>query len=87
MPNIKSSAYLRNNYNEVSTTCHQYDEPIFITKNGVGDLAVMSVEAYDRIMSRFKLYEELLRGMDDIHSGNTKPFDEALDSIRARRNR
>ena len=44
MPEIKSSADLRNNYNEISTFCHNYAEPVFITKNGKGDLAVMSIE-------------------------------------------
>ena len=47
MPTIKSSADLRNNYNEISTYCHNYPEPVFITKNGKGDLAVMSIEAYE----------------------------------------
>ena len=44
MPAIKSSADLRNNYNEISKFCHTYPEPVFITKNGKGDLAVMSIE-------------------------------------------
>ena len=34
MPKITSSAELRNNYNEISSFCHEYDEPVFITKNG-----------------------------------------------------
>ena len=41
MPKIRSSADLRNNYNDISTFCHTYAEPVFITKNGKGDLAVM----------------------------------------------
>lgn len=44
MPKIRSSADLRNHYNEISTFCHDYAEPVFITKNGKGDLAVMSIE-------------------------------------------
>ena len=47
MPTIKSSADLRNDYNGISTLCHTYGEPVFITKNGKGDLAVMSIEAYE----------------------------------------
>ena len=43
MPIIKSSTDLRNNYNEISTFCHENEEPVFITRNGKGDLAVMSV--------------------------------------------
>lgn len=44
---IKSSTTLRNNYGEISSLAHQTQEPIFITKNGEGDLVVMSVEAYE----------------------------------------
>ena len=49
MPKIRSSADLRNNYNEISTFCHDYAEPVFITKNGKGDLAVMSIETYEAL--------------------------------------
>ena len=53
MPKIRSSADLRNNYNEISTFCHDYAEPVFITKNGKGDLAVMSIETYEALTARF----------------------------------
>ena len=43
---IKSSTTLRNNYGDISSLAHQTQEPIFITKNGEGDLVVMSVESY-----------------------------------------
>ncbi len=85
MPTIKSSAELRNNYNEISTLCHEYAEPIFITKNGKGDLAVMSIETYEEMSSRFELYGLLKDGMDDIESGRTRPFSDALSDIRKRR--
>lgn len=85
MPTIKSSAELRNNYNEISTLCHEYAEPIFITKNGKGDLAVMSIETYEEMSSRFELYGLLKDGMDDIESGRTRPFSDALSNIRKRR--
>ncbi|MDO4804359.1 MAG: type II toxin-antitoxin system prevent-host-death family antitoxin [Lachnospiraceae bacterium] len=87
MPTIKSSADLRNGYNEISSFCHQYGEPVFITKNGKGDLAVLSIEAYEQLLGRFELYGLLWEGMDDIKTGNTRPFAEALSDIRARRKR
>ena len=87
MPNIKSSADLRNNYNEISTLCHNYGEPIFITKNGKGDLAVMSIEAYEQLVGRFELYSKLQEGLSDIRTGNVRPFSEAMDAIRERRRR
>ncbi|CDA67915.1 putative uncharacterized protein [Clostridium sp. CAG:510] len=87
MPAIKSSAELRNNYNEISTFCHTYTEPVFITKNGKGDLAVMSIEAYEEMTSRFELYGLIKEGLDDIAEGNTRPFSEAMSSIREKRKR
>lgn len=87
MPTIKSSADLRNNYNEISTFCHNYSEPVFITKNGKGDLAVMSIEAYEELTSRFELYGLLKEGLDDVATGNTKSFSEAMSDIRSRRKR
>ncbi len=50
MPAIRSSADLLNSYNEISTFCHDYSEPVFITKNGKGDLAVMSIEVYEQLV-------------------------------------
>lgn len=87
MPTIRSSADLRNRYNEISAFCHEYSEPVFITKNGKGDLAVMSIEAYEQLIGRFELYSLLQEGMDDIAAGNTRPFSEAMESIRERRKR
>ncbi len=87
MPNIKSSADLRNNYNEISTLCHNYGEPVFITKNGKGDLAVMSIEAYEQLVGRFELYSKLQEGISDIKNGNVRPFDEAMEAMRERRKR
>ncbi len=85
MPTIRSSADLRNSYNEISNFCHNYSEPVFITKNGKGDLAVMSIEAYERLMGRFELYGLIQEGLEDAAAGNTRPFSEAMSDIRGRR--
>lgn len=87
MPNIRSSADLRNNYNEISTFCHDYAEPVFITKNGKGDLAVMSIEAYEKLTARFELYSAIQDGLADVKAGRTKPLNEAMATIRNRRKR
>ena len=87
MPTIKSSADLRNDYNGISTLCHTYGEPVFITKNGKGDLAVMSIEAYEEITARFELYASLERSLKDIQEGDTRSLSEALSDLRSRRKR
>ena len=87
MPTIRSSADLRNSYNEISTFCHNYAEPVFITKNGKGDLAVMSIEAYEELVGRFELYGLIQEGLDDVAKGNTRPFSEVMADMRERRKR
>lgn len=56
MPSIRPSSDLRNRYNEVSKFCHKYSEPVYITKNGQGDLAIMSIETYEHLVGKFELY-------------------------------
>ena len=87
MPKIRSSADLRNNYNDISTFCHTYAEPVFITKNGKGDLAVMSIETYEELAGRLELYSKLQEGLDDVAAGRTIPLDEALAELKNRRSR
>ena len=82
MPNILSSADLRNHYNEISKFCHEYDEPVFITKNGKGDLAVLSMEAYEQMVGRFELYGLLQEGLEDVVQGRVSPAKEALGKLR-----
>ena len=85
MPAIRSSADLRNNYNEISNFCHKYAEPVFITKNGKGDLAVLSVEAYEQLVGRFELYGLLQTGLGDIDSGRIIPADKVISDLKERR--
>lgn len=82
MPNIRSSADLRNHYNEISKFCHEYDEPVFITKNGKGDLAVLSMEAYEQMVGRFELYGLLQEGLEDVVQGRVSPAKETLGKLR-----
>ena len=87
MPNLISSAELRNNYSEVSEQCHRYGEPTFVTKNGKGDLAIMSIEAYEQMTARYELYSLIQEGLDDVANGRTRPWEEAMADIKARLSR
>jgi len=87
MPTIRPSADLRNKYNEISELCHTYSEPVFITKNGTGDLAVMSIETYELLSGKFELNSLLEQGLDQIKNGRVKPMNNAIRSIREKINR
>ena len=82
MPKIKSSTELRNNYNEISTFCHESREPVFITKNGKGDLAVMSIEVFDQLNSRFELYRMLDEGRAAVKAGRKRPLSDVMKNIK-----
>lgn len=84
MPIIKSSAELRNSYSEVSEQCHEYGEPVFITKNGKGDLAVMSIEAYEEMTGRLELYSKIQEGMNDIKAGRVTPWEDAFKELKTK---
>lgn len=60
MTYIKPSAAIRNNYNEIASLCKETQEPVYLTKNGEGDLVVMDLEAFDRREKMLNLKEELL---------------------------
>ena len=84
MPKIISSAELRNKYNEVSEQCHRYGEPTFVTKNGKGDLAIMSIEAYEQMTARFELYSLIQEGLDAVERGDVVPGDAFLAKLEER---
>ncbi len=81
MPSIRPSSDLRNNYSEISAFCHKYKEPVYITKNGQGDLAVMSIETYENLVGKFELYKLLDEGVDAMQKKKVRSFKEALGDI------
>ena len=82
MPNIRPSSDLRNNYNEISDYCHTNREPVFLTKNGHGDLVVLSIEDYEKISDRLELYRLLDQGIKDETEGRVRPLDDAISQLR-----
>ncbi len=81
MPTIRPSSDLRNKYNEISQMCHEYNEPVYITKNGKGDLAVMSIEVFERLVGKYELHKLMQEGIDAMKKGDVKPFHKALGDI------
>ena len=68
MPQIRPITDLRNT-NEISEMCHKKQEPIFITKNGYGDLVVMSMETYESQLSIVGVYKKLAEAESQISAG------------------
>ena len=68
--NIRPSAAIRQNYNEIAELCRKTAEPVYLTKNGEGDLVVMDMETFNRREKMLKLREELLAVEEDRLHGN-----------------
>ena len=69
MINIKPSAAIRKNYNDISSLCKETGEPVFLTKNGEGDLVVMDITAFARRESMLRLRETLIASEEDRLDG------------------
>jgi PHD/YefM family antitoxin component YafN of YafNO toxin-antitoxin module len=63
--NIRPSAAIRQNYNEIADMCRESSEPVFLTKNGEGDLVVMDIDTYNRKEKMLALREKLLSVEED----------------------
>jgi len=69
MPIIRPISDLRNNFSSISDTVHSDDEPVFLTKNGIGDMVVMSLDYYEKQLARIELYQKLNQARDEIRNG------------------
>jgi len=82
MMNIKPSAAIRKNYNEISALCKRTKEPVYLTKNGEGDLVVMDLETFARRESMLKLRETLLQSETDIQNDRVHTVEETAAAMR-----
>ncbi len=84
MPQIRPITDLRNT-NEISDLCHAKQEPIFITKNGYGDLVVMSIETYEAMLEEREL-DAAIAQAEAEHAADGQLMDarEALSALRRR---
>lgn len=66
---IRPSASIRNSYNEISGICKTTGEPVFLTKNGEGDLVVLSLEAYEKREKMLEIREKLIESEEARKNG------------------
>ena len=69
MPRIRPISDLRNNAAEISDFCRQTREPVYITRNGSGDMVVLNLEEYERRMALIDLYSKLAVAEREIAAG------------------
>lgn len=84
MPQIRPITDLRNT-NEISELCHKKNEPVFITKNGYGDMVVMSMETYDQLTGIQEVDAAIKEAEEELDGGaELMDAKEALSSLRRR---
>jgi prevent-host-death family protein len=83
MPLIKPISDLRNKANDISRLAHQSDEPIFITKNGNGDMVVMSLAHYSKLQMKLDLFRKLAVAQSQKAAGDQgKTLSEVMKDMR-----
>lgn len=83
MPQIIPIKELKNT-SEISDMCHRADGPIYITKNGYGDMVIMSMENYEAVMRQLAIYRDIEISEKRIENGQTKDARSALKEMRAK---
>ena len=85
MPIIKPISDLRNKANKISEIVHQSKEPVFITKNGEGDMVVMSLAQYAQLQMKLDLYGKLAVAQAQVAAGNKgRTLSQVMRDLRKR---
>ncbi len=84
MKMIRPVSDLRNNFADISKTVHETAQPVFLTKNGYGDMVIMSMEIYESAMRRFSVYKDVEVSERQLESGQIRDARTALAGMRAK---
>lgn len=80
---IRPSADLRNHYSEISKTCRENRQPVYITVNGRGDTVLLSLTEYEQMRAELELLRTLAEAGEDVRAGRIAPVQDTVDAIRA----
>ena len=83
MPQIIPIKDLKNT-SEISDMCHKTEEPIYVTKNGYGDMVIMSMDIYEAMMRQIATYRDIEISEKQIEAGQVKDARAALKGTRAK---
>lgn len=85
MPEIRPVTDLRNKFTEISRIVHEEASPVFLTKNGYGDMVVMSIESYQKLVLDRHVSEKLARSALEAKTTTERfDFDEVAKEMRAK---
>ena len=85
MPHIRPVSDLRNNFADISRVVHETAEPVFLTKNGYGDMVVMSMEAFERYQFESEVYFKLKEAELEAQTTNKRySHKEVFNELRAK---
>lgn len=68
----------------ISQMCSESTEPVYITKNGYGDMVIMSMKAYEEKMYLLEVYTKLAEAEEEVRAGKTTDARQALRNLRAK---
>lgn len=87
MPKIRPVSDLRNNFADISKIVHETSEPVFLTKNGYGDMVVMSIETFERFQYENEVYLKLKEAELEAETNNKRySHDEIFKELRTKVN-
>jgi len=85
MPIIRAISDLRNKANKISELAHESNEPIFITKNGEGDMVVMSIAQYSKLQLKLDIFSKLAVAQVQKASGDKgRTLSQVMKELRKR---
>ena len=85
MPRIRPVSDLRNNFADISRMVHETSEPVFLTKNGHGDMVVMSIEAYERKQFESEIFFKLKEAQLEAESTDARySHEEVFSDLRSK---
>lgn len=82
MEMIRTSADLRNHYSEVSRSCRESRQPVYITVNGRGETVLLGLTEYEQMRAELELLRTLSGAEEDVRAGRVAPIEDTFDGIR-----
>lgn len=80
MPKIIPIRDLRDT-TKISELCNKTKEPIFITKNGYGDMVIMSLETYEQQLARIEIHDQIIEALKDVEDGKLVTAEEFMNEL------